>query len=768
MSADGVEFRLVDSDLISNEKVLENATGRAWYIQHNQPGSGQFTIPVEDIKAVGIDVGKYVKVYYRGALRGGFWIENIDKKEITPGEYSDKLMSCTGRGTLAILDEAIVWDYLTPALDTVRKFTGVTKGSMLADLLDEAKNPHLPSMDRKCFPMLSWSFTAAQDSLGNAWGDSEDMEFAIGMYYLEIQRQFADLGIDFSISLNPATGALTLAAYKNPLGSDLHTTVKFRAGLNCLETSQTKTMGNLRNRVLVHYKDDTSPYDAVNDAASQAAYRPRETLLQAENAAGNATAIDFATQELNKLKDPELGIGLRFQDDPSWANPTNGNEVFANWSVADTISYDNGSGTEVSYRVMGMQLSWEGDNPYASITLELNRVLNTYEMRQAMDAKKLSSSSVGSALQTAPNSTVALTFHDIVGALHVTSGRTAGQVIIASAATTFGWSTWMLSGTAAQTYTFPSVGGTVAIIGIVNTFVSGQVFGTGAGVASITINGAAANQRDIYFCTAGNLRWILQTDSTAESGSNGGSDFKIMARADDGSYLSTPFFIKRSDGNTGFGTTSPGSYLAGLKGVTIYQSDYPGLSLANSTAYWLFYVDGSTLYYYANAGIRMTINNVGVVGLTSDLYTKQVIVPNNTAVYFQDSAGGYTNYIVMYHANTNNFVLGAAGTADIGFYTGGTVRVLVTNAGHLEIKGGHLGFTNSVAQIVTADNVYLDIAATNAGAVIRFTVGGAIPTAVMSLYPSLVHIYKDLYLDTLAGLGDKSLRVNNSGQVYAS
>jgi hypothetical protein len=56
-------------------------------------------------------------------------------------------------------------------------------------------------------------------------------------------------------------------------------------------------------------------------------------------------------------------------------------------------------------------------------------------------------------------------------------------------------------------------------------------------------------------------RWILRTDATAESGSNAGSDFQILARADAGSALSTPLTITRATGavlvTSGAATTIP-------------------------------------------------------------------------------------------------------------------------------------------------------------------------------------------------------------------
>jgi hypothetical protein len=62
------------------------------------------------------------------------------------------------------------------------------------------------------------------------------------------------------------------------------------------------------------------------------------------------------------------------------------------------------------------------------------------------------------------------------------------------------------------------------------------------------------------FSTAASTRWEVQKNSTAESGSNAGSDFGINRYSDAGSYIDTPIFIARS---TGIVTLSQGANITG-------------------------------------------------------------------------------------------------------------------------------------------------------------------------------------------------------------
>ena len=51
------------------------------------------------------------------------------------------------------------------------------------------------------------------------------------------------------------------------------------------------------------------------------------------------------------------------------------------------------------------------------------------------------------------------------------------------------------------------------------------------------IDGAAGSYRDIWFSTAGVQRWIVRATNEAETGSNAGSNFQLIALADNGSVL---------------------------------------------------------------------------------------------------------------------------------------------------------------------------------------------------------------------------------------
>ena len=86
-------------------------------------------------------------------------------------------------------------------------------------------------------------------------------------------------------------------------------------------------------------------------------------------------------------------------------------------------------------------------------------------------------------------------------------------------------------------------------------------FNSGGGTSTFTndviapfvqVNRPAGNVRPILYRSGGSTRWAMQATSTAESGSNAGSDWSLDAHTDAGAYNFTALAISRSSGNATF------------------------------------------------------------------------------------------------------------------------------------------------------------------------------------------------------------------------
>ena len=92
------------------------------------------------------------------------------------------------------------------------------------------------------------------------------------------------------------------------------------------------------------------------------------------------------------------------------------------------------------------------------------------------------------------------------------------------------------------------------------TLASGTLGGTSCG---LTLQSAVGNVRPINFTTGASLRWSIRTNTTAEGGSNAGSDLDIVSFTDAGAALQNPMLrITRSTGNAAFAAS------IGVFGVT--------------------------------------------------------------------------------------------------------------------------------------------------------------------------------------------------------
>ncbi|WP_367324744.1 hypothetical protein [Streptomyces sp. HUAS ZL42] len=86
---------------------------------------------------------------------------------------------------------------------------------------------------------------------------------------------------------------------------------------------------------------------------------------------------------------------------------------------------------------------------------------------------------------------------------------------------------------------------------------------------------AAGTAKNLYFtddvlvvsgASVTGKRWGLQADSTAESGSNVGTDFRVNRYSDSGVFVDSPVFVKRSTGVVGIGNiTNPAARLVGYE-----------------------------------------------------------------------------------------------------------------------------------------------------------------------------------------------------------
>ena len=341
-------------------------------LEISEPGYGTLKIPVLSDAAQQVESGQFVTCKYRGGIRGGFFVENTNADLVTANEISGLLMSISGRGTLALLDRAIVLNDGTTA--STRDFSNMTKAAMLIALINEEQaNGGLA--------VLAYDFSASVDSNSVAWTDTdESMQFTVGKSLLDVVREIAEMGIEFDTTIE-TDGTFTLHAYSTPMGSDLSATIYLRRGVNCMEVKKKEMGQDIKNALVVKYgSGDIAGYTFVKDDVSIAAHGRRVGIVDAIDANNSAQALIYGNAKLLYAKNPKKELSLRV-----WDNL--GKKVFADYNLGDYVTVDM-SGVKEIYRIRRIQLEWD-DSEKAVITIGVNSSLYENEIRQSNDIRKL-------------------------------------------------------------------------------------------------------------------------------------------------------------------------------------------------------------------------------------------------------------------------------------------------------------------------------------------------------------------------------------------
>lgn len=224
---DTTEWRLFDTDLTTQIGILPYIESHI-LLEMNETGSGKLTIPLDSPVASQVTEGMFCMLFYRGASRGGFFVDSLKLVEADASEGGGRRVELSGQGALSLLQRARVKGLNTN--ESTRTFASVSKASILIDLILEAQA-------RGGLDVLTYDFTAANDSDSVAWTDSEELSIPVGTTLLDVVKQFSKSG-EMDISIVYSAGEFQLSAFKNDIGTNKSNTIYMRIGSNCEEVSR--------------------------------------------------------------------------------------------------------------------------------------------------------------------------------------------------------------------------------------------------------------------------------------------------------------------------------------------------------------------------------------------------------------------------------------------------------------------------------------------------------------------------------------------------
>jgi len=217
------------------------------------------------------------------------------------------------------------------------------------------------------------------------------------------------------------------------------------------------------------------------------------------------------------------------------------------------------------------------------------------------------------------------------------------------------------------------------------------------------VNGAAGTARVFQWQTGGVARWDLRANSTAESGSNAGSDLQLFAYADAGTFLSTAMQVTRATGYVNFpGTavqvTALGVGVSPSVPIHISSTSNEMIRLSHSSSgspFIAFYTDslrhgylqantnntvylaaeyGSLVFQTGSAGTastRVTIEDDGDVVFTNSVTVGgdlTITTSGNQGDRFLMENSSVSGSTVFYDFNQTDRDAGSTGAFELGFY----------------------------------------------------------------------------------------------------
>ncbi|HJV08150.1 MAG TPA: hypothetical protein VJ653_00655, partial [Acidimicrobiales bacterium] len=110
-----IDQRVYDRGTFDEVSTLTSAFDRNWQDVLNEPGTGQLTVAADDGDVAHLADGNIVVYFVDGVPVFPWFVGPMDETQVASGEESAENHTVTGRGTLSIFEEAIVYPEGTSA-----------------------------------------------------------------------------------------------------------------------------------------------------------------------------------------------------------------------------------------------------------------------------------------------------------------------------------------------------------------------------------------------------------------------------------------------------------------------------------------------------------------------------------------------------------------------------------------------------------------------------------------------------------------------------
>lgn len=349
--------------------ILPDVINLTMSFELNGPGAISFDYPANGIHAALLHETDVILAPIIGGNESGNWfLMEDDADDPSDAAGRGRLVRCTGRGTLAVLERAVVYPKThTPGggvngLTPEHKFDNATPGAILHSLIQRAKA-------RGAIPELvtsTWSTT--HDSAGQPWPLLYDVTYNSGTDYLTVLQAMCDQGW---VDVDMRGFGLRLYVPDTAMATDMPGIV-LRRGQNVLDSPEgrKKTRRGMVTVALGQGADKKAT--EATDTAALAEYGRREGYAGDGRIESTTTLSRLAQQVLAEKARPSEGFELTvaLDEPPGEQWPLPGRD----FDVGDLVRYEVRRLTPTSLepiRVRGITYRWESDQlaKVATVTL---------------------------------------------------------------------------------------------------------------------------------------------------------------------------------------------------------------------------------------------------------------------------------------------------------------------------------------------------------------------------------------------------------------
>lgn len=379
----GIQVHIYDgNDPETLVDILPDTFAREWLDELNGPGAGSFKVSARNPRLANPDLlayGNIARMVLDEVPRFAFTIEHKNWVDVGEGEDADRVLTVSGRGVLAKLEEAQVYlsEGLTGEVERAIGVGATNAGLVMLELL-------VDNFDRGGVAQhITMGFTFERDSNNAIYEVPLYVGERAGTDLLRVALRHAELAVDVHM-----TPALVLQ-YFNTRGVDrtIQTAdvgpVVFQPGDNVTELDREEN-GVIRNVLLIETPEG---WTERSDLASIAEHGRKEAYLSLGNVTDSDQINRAAEAVFDRTAQPAAHITVRVTD-------TVGKRPYVDAGVGDWILAPSDLGELTSYRIRSWTIK-DGPGDSVEAIPELSTVTDELEVRMKRWLEAMSRGTVG-------------------------------------------------------------------------------------------------------------------------------------------------------------------------------------------------------------------------------------------------------------------------------------------------------------------------------------------------------------------------------------